>query len=46
MIIVIKENEKLENEKIFNLLEPNHLQYLSKNEILILQCQNNISNSF
>jgi hypothetical protein len=33
-------------EKIFNLLELNHLQYLSKDETLIVHYQNGISNSF
>jgi hypothetical protein len=46
IIIVIKENEKLQKEKIFYLLELNCLQYLSKDETLIIHYQNGISMSF
>jgi hypothetical protein len=36
VIIVIKKNDKLQKEKIFYVLEPNCLQYLSKDETLII----------
>jgi hypothetical protein len=42
-----KKNENLPQKKrIFDLLKPNHLQYLSIDEILIIHYRNGISNSF
>jgi len=41
-----KKNEKLQKEKKNYLLEPNCLQYLSKDGTLIIHYQNGISMSF
>jgi hypothetical protein len=46
IIIVIKREGEITRKKVFNLFKLNQLHFLSKDEILIINYQNDISNSF